>query len=38
MGFNALACALRTKTVDADVVKDVMSDLDLRKLNWGFLS
>ena len=35
--FNALslACALRKRTVDADVVKEVMSDLDLQKLTWG---
>ena len=35
--FNALslACALRKKTVDSDVVKEVMSDLDLQKLTWG---
>jgi len=35
--FNALslACALRKRTVDAEVVKEVMSDLDLQKLTWG---
>jgi hypothetical protein len=35
--FNSLslACALRKKTVDADVVKEVMADLDLQKLTWG---
>src|SRR5207237_5579412 len=35
--FNALSliCALRKKTVDSDVVKEVMSDLDLQKLTWG---
>ncbi len=35
--FNALslACALRKRTVDAEVVNEVMSDLDLQKLIWG---
>jgi len=35
--FNALslACALRKRTVDAEVVKEVMADLDLQKLTWG---
>jgi general secretion pathway protein A len=35
--FNALslACALRKRTVDAGVVDEVMSDLDLQKLTWG---
>ena len=35
--FNALslACALRKRTVDADVVNEVMSDLDLQRLTWG---
>lgn len=38
--FNALSlvCALRKRTVDADIVKEVMSDLDLQKLTWGTLS
>jgi general secretion pathway protein A len=38
--FNALslACALRKRTVDAEVVNEVMSDLDLQKLTWGALS
>jgi hypothetical protein len=35
--FNALslACALRKRTVDAEVAKEVISDLDLQKLTWG---
>jgi len=35
--FNALslACALRKRTVDAEVVKEVIADLDLQKLTWG---
>ncbi len=35
--FNALslACALRKRAVDAEVVKEVMADLDLQKLTWG---
>jgi general secretion pathway protein A len=35
--FNALslACALRKRTVDAEVVKEVMADLDLQKLTWS---
>jgi general secretion pathway protein A len=35
--FNALslACALRKYTVDADVVNEVMADLDIQKLTWG---
>ena len=35
--FNALslACALRKHTVDADVVNEVMADLDIQKLTWG---
>ena len=35
--FNSLslACALRKKTVNADVVEEVMADLDLQKLTWG---
>ena len=38
--FNALslACALRKRTVDADIVREVMSDLDIQKLTWGALS
>jgi general secretion pathway protein A len=38
--FNALslACALRKRTVDAEVVKEVLSDLDLQKLTWGTLA
>jgi len=38
--FNALslACALRKRTVDADVVNEVMSDLDIQKLTWGLPS
>jgi general secretion pathway protein A len=38
--FNALslACALRKRTVDAEVVKEVMADLDLQKLTWGVVS
>jgi general secretion pathway protein A len=38
--FNALslACALRKRTVDAEVVSEVMSDLDLQKLTWGAVS
>src|SRR6202163_2764275 len=38
--FNALslACALRKKTVDAEVVKEVMADLDIQKLTWGLPS
>ena len=34
--FNALslACALRKKTVDAELVNEVLSDLDLQKLMW----
>jgi general secretion pathway protein A len=35
--FNALslACALRKTTVDSDVVSEVLSDLDLRRLTFG---
>jgi general secretion pathway protein A len=35
--FNALslACALRKKTVDLDVVKEVLADLDIQKLTQG---
>jgi len=35
--FNALslACALRKRKVDAEVVKEVIADLDLQKLTWG---
>jgi general secretion pathway protein A len=35
--FNALslACALRKRTVDAEVVQEVMHDLDFQKLTWG---
>ena len=35
--FNALsiACALRKRTVDEEVVKEVMTDLDLQKLTWA---
>jgi general secretion pathway protein A len=38
--FNALslACALRKRTVDADVVNEVMSDLDIQRLTWGMPS
>ena len=38
--FNALslACALRKRTVDAEVVNEVQSDLDLQKLTWGLPS
>jgi hypothetical protein len=38
--FNALslACALRKKVVDAEVVKEVISDLDLQKLTREFSS
>ena len=38
--FNALslACALRKKVVDAEVVKEVISDLDLQKLTHEFSS
>jgi Cdc6-like AAA superfamily ATPase len=38
--FNALslACALRKKTVDSDVVNEVMSDLDIQRLTWGLPS
>jgi len=38
--FNALslACALRKHTVDADVVNEVMADLDIQKLTWGGLA
>lgn len=38
--FNALslACALRKRTVDAEVVKEVLSDLDLQKHTWGALA
>ncbi|MGH9503938.1 MAG: ExeA family protein [Terriglobales bacterium] len=34
--FNALslACGLRKKTVDQEVVNEVLSDLDLQKLTW----
>ena len=34
--FNALslACALRKRTVDSELVKEVLSDLDLQKLTW----
>jgi hypothetical protein len=34
----SLACALRKRTVDAEVVNEVMSDLDLQKLTWGLPS
>ena len=34
----SLACALRKKTVDTEVVKEVISDLDLQKLTWGLPS
>jgi general secretion pathway protein A len=35
--FNSLslACALRKRTVDAEVVSEVMSDLDVQKLTWN---
>jgi general secretion pathway protein A len=35
--FNALslACALRKRTVDSDVVNEVMADLDIQRLTWG---
>ena len=35
--FNALslACALRKRTVDSDVVNEVMSDLDIQRLTLG---
>jgi len=35
--FNALslACGLRKRTVDSDVVNEVMSDLDIQRLTWG---
>ena len=35
--FNtlSLACALRKRTVDSDVVNEVMSDLDIQRLTWG---
>lgn len=35
--FNALslACALKKRTVDLDVVKEVLADLDIQKLTWG---
>jgi general secretion pathway protein A len=38
--FNALslACAMRKRTVDAEVVNEVVSDLDLQKLTWGVSS
>jgi general secretion pathway protein A len=38
--FNALslACALRKKNVDSEVVNEVLSDLDLQKLTWGLPS
>jgi general secretion pathway protein A len=38
--FSALsvACALRKRTVDAEVFKEVMADLDLQRLTWGTLS
>jgi general secretion pathway protein A len=38
--FNALslACALRKRTVDSEVVKEVIADLDLQKLTWGTAS
>ena len=38
--FNALslACALRKKNVDADVVNEVLADLDIQKLTWGLPS
>jgi hypothetical protein len=38
--FNALslACALRKRTVDSDVVNEVMSDLDIQRLTWGLPS
>lgn len=31
----SLACALRKRTVDSDMVNEVMSDLDIQKLTWG---
>src|SRR5690242_1268251 len=35
--FNSLslACALRKRTVDTDLVNEVMSDLDVQKLTWS---
>jgi general secretion pathway protein A len=38
--FNALslACALRKKNVDSDVVNEVLADLDIQKLTWGLPS
>jgi general secretion pathway protein A len=38
--FNALslACALRKKNVDVDVVNEVVADLDIQKLTWGLPS
>jgi general secretion pathway protein A len=38
--FNALsiACALRKRTIDSDVVNEVLSDLDLHRLIWGLPS
>jgi general secretion pathway protein A len=38
--FNALslACAMRKKTVDVEVINEVLSDLDLQKLTWGLPS
>jgi general secretion pathway protein A len=38
--FNALslACALGKKNVDADVVNEVLADLDIQKLTWGLPS
>ena len=38
--FNALSlvCATRKKIVDADVVKEVLADLDIHKLTWGLPS
>jgi len=37
--FNALslACGLKKKTVDADIIREVLVDLDLQKLTWGTL-
>jgi general secretion pathway protein A len=38
--FNALslACAMRKKNVDTDVVNEVLADLDIQKLTWGLPS
>jgi hypothetical protein len=38
--FNALslACALRKKIVDSDVVNEVLADLDIQRLTWGLPS